>query len=110
MRSGRRNTPALSVTATKVLPESVLVAVTVTPGRTPPVESVIVPVTVASWAWDTPGKARKIAVASTQRICRFMTGLPPWIASFAAAWRAGLVRPAGKDSAPTGGTEGNSDP
>src|SRR5207247_5157282 len=73
MRSGRRNLPSPSVTATNVLPDSSLMAVTVTPGSTPPVESVIVPVTVASCARDTPGRARTIAVARTHRIGRFMT-------------------------------------
>ena len=74
MRNGRRNTPALSVTVTKVLPESEFVAVTVTPGRTPPVESVIVPVTVASCAKDAAGTARMSASASTQRDSRCVTG------------------------------------
>src|SRR6266545_4212283 len=73
MRSGRRNRPSPSVTATNVLPDSSLMAVTVTPGSTPPVESVIVPVTVASCAYDAPGRARTIAIARTHRICRYMT-------------------------------------
>src|SRR5215510_14844249 len=55
MRTGRRKTPRSSVTATKVLPESTLVAVTVTPGRTAPVESVTVPVMTESCAYPTAG-------------------------------------------------------
>src|ERR1041384_4770721 len=83
MRSGRRNRPSPSVTATNVLPDCSLIAVTVTPGSTPPVESLMVPVTVASWARAMPDQARRMAIASTCGNRRFSTGdllspsLPP---------------------------------
>jgi len=46
------------VTATKVLPVASLVAVTVTPGNTAPVESVSVPFSTASCANPPAGSAR----------------------------------------------------
>jgi hypothetical protein len=52
-----RYTPRSSVTAAKVLPVASRTAVTVTPGSTPPVESVIVPVNVASCAYATTGSS-----------------------------------------------------
>src|SRR6185369_16598118 len=53
-----RYTPRSSVTAAKVLPVASSTAVTTTPGSTPPVESVTVPVNVASWAYATTGGSR----------------------------------------------------
>src|SRR5262245_30981294 len=53
-----RYTPRSSVTAAKVLPVASRTAVTVTPGSTPPVESVTVPVNVASCAYAVTGSSR----------------------------------------------------
>src|SRR6185295_12753878 len=89
MRTAMRKRPCPSVTATNVLPESMLIAVTVTPGSTPPVESVIVPVMVASCAWDTRGKTSRIPSANTQRMCRFTL---PSLDRFVAAGRIAVCR------------------
>src|SRR5262245_45246534 len=61
-----RYTPRPSVTAAKVLPVASSTAVTVTPGSTPPVESVTVPVNVASCAYATTGSS-KIPQARSSR-------------------------------------------
>src|SRR5436190_15820636 len=58
--------PRSSVTATKVLPVASWIAVTVTPGSTPPVESETVPVRVASCACSRAGSIR-IAPSRTSR-------------------------------------------
>ena len=47
-RTGIRKPPRSSVTDSNVLPVASCTAVTVTPGSTPPVESVIVPLSIAS--------------------------------------------------------------
>jgi len=61
--------PRSSVIATKVFPVASWTAVMVTPGSTPPVESVTVPVITASWAKPTPGTARiKAAAMANHRI------------------------------------------
>src|SRR5215470_16919457 len=64
VRTGRRNAPRSSVTATNVLPVASCRAVMVTPGSTPPVESVTVPLIVASCAESSAGIARIAVIAS----------------------------------------------
>src|SRR5258705_11916958 len=56
--------PRSSVTATNLLPVSVCIAVTVTPGSTPPLESEMVPVTVASCANTDAGTASAPAITT----------------------------------------------
>src|SRR6267142_941454 len=51
MRTGIRYAPRVSVTPWNVFPDASCSAVTATPGSTPPVESVTVPLTVASCAY-----------------------------------------------------------
>src|SRR5690349_774016 len=62
-----RYTPRSSVTLLNVLPDAWLVAVTVTPGRTPPVLSLIVPLIVASCAYARTGNASNATVKRTNR-------------------------------------------
>ena len=59
-----------------VLPVASLVAVTVTPGRTAPVESVTVPVSVASCAEAIAGSSRNIPTIKN-RLAKFIA-FPPW--------------------------------
>src|SRR5262245_4948850 len=77
MRTGNRNSPLPSVMATKVLPVSSFVAVMVTPGSTPPVESVTVPFSVASCAYPVTG--RTSIPTTTNHADRFLNSLiePP---------------------------------
>src|SRR6266550_1594155 len=63
IRTASRYAPRASVTASKLFPDASFTALIVTPGRTPPVESVIVPVTVASCAYPTTGIARIVRIA-----------------------------------------------
>src|SRR6266850_2094474 len=58
--------PRSSVTPTNVLPVASFEAVTVTPGRTAPVESVTVPVSTASCANAATGSRRMTPIASTR--------------------------------------------
>src|SRR5580765_3441229 len=71
--------PRPSVTDSNWLPEPSLMATTVTPGSTPPVESVMVPVTVASCAKASTGSAsmapRKINRLTT---LEYMGPPPKW--------------------------------
>jgi hypothetical protein len=62
VRTGSRNAPRPSVTATNVLPVASWRAVMLTPGSTPPVESVIVPLIVASCADSNAGSARSAVI------------------------------------------------
>src|SRR6185503_7852976 len=75
-RAGMRYMPRSSVTAVKVLPVAASTAVTTTPGSTPPVESVAVPVNVASWAKVTAGSSR-IPVESSNRLTIANVITPP---------------------------------
>src|SRR5438445_13737547 len=61
--------PRPSVTDSNWLPDASLTATTVTPGSTPPVESVMVPVTEASCANTSAGSAS----IAHRRISRFTT-------------------------------------
>ena len=61
MRAGIRNTPRPSVTASNEMPDASWTAMTVTPGSTPPVESVTVPVSVASCAAACTGTHNRTA-------------------------------------------------
>src|SRR5687767_9781510 len=58
--------PASSVTASNRLPVVSFTAVTVTPGSTPPVESVTVPVSTASCAYPATGNA---SITTTNSHC-----------------------------------------
>src|SRR5258705_1951802 len=75
-----RNTPRSSVTLVKVLPVASCTAVTVTPGSTPPDESVTTPVMMASvCANPDAGSARIVtnsAPSETHRRTRLMN--PPY--------------------------------
>src|SRR5215510_6269029 len=62
-----RNTPRSLVTASNVFPEASCTATIETPGRTAPVESVIVPVIVASCAYTATGGA-SIALTKKSRV------------------------------------------
>src|SRR5215813_10621269 len=62
-----RNTPRSLVTASNVFPEASCTATIETPGRTAPVESVIVPVIVASCAYAATGSA-SIALTKKSRV------------------------------------------
>src|SRR5438552_1377980 len=62
-----RYIPRSSVTLVNVLPEAAFVAVTVTPGRTPPVLSLTVPLNVASCAYARIGNASNATVSRTNR-------------------------------------------
>src|SRR5258705_2465946 len=75
-RAGMRYTPRSSVTAAKVLPVASSTAVTTTPGSTPPVESVTVPVNVASSAEGTAGSSR-LAVDRSSRLTIANVITPP---------------------------------
>src|SRR5712692_6582019 len=58
MRNAIRYAPRASVTASKLFPEASFTALIVTPGSTAAVESITVPLTVASCAYPTRGIAR----------------------------------------------------
>ena len=67
-----RNPPRSSVTARKLLPVAVWTAVTVTPGSTPPVLSVTVPESTASWASAICGSAIAAQTARQTASIRLM--------------------------------------
>ena len=60
--------PRSSVTARNLFPEAAWTAVTVTPGSTPPVESVIVPVSTASCAKASIGMTSMSKAKSIRRM------------------------------------------
>ena len=70
MRTGIRYDPRASVVASKVLPVASCRARTVTPGSTPPVESVTVPVSEASCADAAAGSARMAQTKMTELTMR----------------------------------------
>src|SRR5262245_55781611 len=75
-RTGIRNWPCASVTASKVLPVSSWMMVMVTPGSTPPDVSVTVPVMVACCAdADTAPRSRVVAASTTRFKLAFI--VPP---------------------------------
>src|SRR5262245_47326613 len=61
--------------ATKLLPDAVCTAVTVTPGSTPPLLSVIVPVNAASWAKPLRGTVTSAQIKNV-RASRLFTSAP----------------------------------
>src|SRR5713101_3052432 len=66
MRNAIRKAPRASVTASKLFPEASFTALTVTPGSTAAVESVTVPLIVASCARPTAGIARIVRIEQTR--------------------------------------------
>src|SRR5258705_13276674 len=83
MRTVRRYLPVESVTASKLFPLASLTARTTTPGSTPPVWSVTVPLIAASWAnadigSRRNGSARSAAITSRRNEMRdinFLLGM-----------------------------------
>src|SRR6266850_5085145 len=65
MRTGIRKAPRSSVKASNCVPVASWTARTATPGRTAAVESLTVPVMVASWANPVAGSARQDSTNST---------------------------------------------
>src|SRR5258705_11486450 len=76
VRTARRYAPRLSVTVSNAFPVASCRARTVTPGRTPPDASVIVPLTAASCACAVIGRGR-IAEARVNRTSRPDLMRPP---------------------------------
>src|SRR5258705_7779976 len=76
VRTARRYAPRLSVTVSNAFPVASCTARTVTPGRTPPDASVIVPLTAASCACAIIGRVR-IAEARINRTSRPDLMRPP---------------------------------
>ena len=75
---GNENKPSASVTTSRLNPVSVWVAVTVAPGRTPPLESLTVPV-ICAVAWASAAvavRARRRAPHNEQIRARFIASLP----------------------------------
>ena len=68
--------PRSSVTPLNVLPVAAFTAVMVTPGSTAPVESVTVPVKVASCAYPATGSIRSNAPTMRNRLTSFIQ-IPP---------------------------------
>src|SRR5947207_2168318 len=81
MRTTRRYAPELSVTASKLFPVSSSTARTTTPGNTPPVESVTVPLSAASCANAVMGSHSIAAITARGRndlgCMRFLQGRGP---------------------------------
>src|SRR5215813_67804 len=73
-----RNAPRSLVTASKVFPEAACTATIDTPGRTAPVESVIVPLIVASCEYAATGSASialmKISLLTMRQLAKRIIG------------------------------------
>src|SRR6185369_2623152 len=90
-----RNWPCASVTPSNVLPVSSWMMVMVTPGSTPPDESVTVPVIVACCAKADTAKRSRIAAANTNRERRAFISPPvDGFRGTAAEYDGGRLEPA----------------
>src|SRR5262245_35876987 len=77
MRTGKRYAPRVSITITNVFPDASCTAVMVTPGSTPPVLSVAVPLTTASCANPLTGSASAAPSTSSHATTRITRNMGP---------------------------------